>query len=306
MTLTRRPRFRATLGRAFERGGVGLHTGAAAAVRVVPAPPGRGIVFRRTVGGRAFDIPALWPNRRSRPLCTALQVGDGPLVRTVEHLLAALSALAIDDALVEIDGEEVPILDGSAQPWCERIRAAGRVESDRPRSYLRVRKRVKYAGPRGHKQSVEPADGFALNVAITLSHFGQLKWTGPVDAETFVRELAPSRSFGRLKWALAGKILGLIPFREPVLRGASAQNTAALVGADAIGGLRMPDEPVRHRALDIVGDLALAGAPILGRVNASRPGHEHNYALLHALMTDRSAWELVTFDAEGLPRPAAV
>ena len=117
----------ATLGGAFEGEGIGLHTGKVSKVRVLPAPEGHGRVFRRLVKGVAHDVPALWPNRRSRPLCTALQVGDGPLVRTVEHLLAALSAHAVDNALIEIEGEELPIFDGSAEPWCARIREAGRI-----------------------------------------------------------------------------------------------------------------------------------------------------------------------------------
>ncbi|GLK79076.1 UDP-3-O-acyl-N-acetylglucosamine deacetylase [Methylopila turkensis] len=296
------PRFEATLGGAFEAEGAGLHTGKHSRLRATPAPAGHGVVFRRRTRKGVFDVPALWTNRRSRPLCTALQVGEGPLVRTVEHLMAAFAAHGVDNALVEIDGEELPIFDGSAEPWCERILAAGRVELAAPRRYYRVRKRVAYQH-KAHKQRIEPFDGFEMSVAITLSHFGQLKWIGPTDAETFRRELAPSRSFGRLKWALPAKIIGLFWFGEPVLKGASARNTLALVGAGAVGGLRMPDEPVRHRALDMVGDFALAGAPLLGRVTASRPGHEHNYGLLALLMQDRAAWEAVTIGEDGRPRP---
>jgi UDP-3-O-[3-hydroxymyristoyl] N-acetylglucosamine deacetylase len=292
----------ATLARAVERSGTGLHTGRRSTARLYPAPAGHGLVFRRTVAGVAHDVPALWPNRRSRPLCTALQVGDGPLVRTVEHLLAALSAHAIDDALIEIDGEEAPILDGSAEPWCAALDEAGRVELDRPRRYLRILKRVRYrAGD--HKQTAEPGGAFSVYSAVTLSHFGQLRWEGRVDREAFRRELAASRSFGRVKWALPGKIAGLFR-REPVLRGANAGNTAALWGRGAVGGLRFPDEPVRHRALDLVGDLALAGAPLIGHVVAIRPGHEHNFGLLHALMTTQGALETVVFREDGSAAPA--
>lgn len=287
----------ATLGGAFEGEGIGLHTGKVSKVRVLPAPEGHGRVFRRLVKGVAHDVPALWPNRRSRPLCTALQVGDGPLVRTVEHLLAALSAHAVDNALIEIEGEELPIFDGSAEPWCARIREAGRIEQNRARRYLRIVKRVRHhVGPR--KQTVEPAPAFELRSSITLSNFGQLRWEGLVDAETFDRELAVSRSFGRMRWAIVGRIAGLFR-REPLLRGASSDTIAALVGKSAVGGLRFPDEPVRHRALDVVGDLALAGLPIVGRVVAIRPGHEENYALLEKLMTAPNAWEVVTYGQDG-------
>lgn len=287
----------ATLGAPFEGAGGSLHTGKHANVRVSPAPAGHGLVFRRTIRGVAHDVPALWPNRRSRPLCTALQVGEGPLVRTVEHLLAALSAEAIDDALIEIDAEELPIFDGSAEPWVALIRQAGRVEHDAPRRYLRVRKRVRYRSG-DHKQTIEPAPAFTVYSAITLSHFGQLRWEGRIDADSFRSELAASRSFGRVKWALPGKIVGLF-LREPVLRGANAGNVAAIWGKDAIGGLRFPDEPVRHRALDLVGDLALAGMPIVGKAIAIRPGHEHNCGMLLTLMTTPGAWDVVTYDEEG-------
>lgn len=298
------PRFEATLGGAFEASGVGLHTGRMSRLKAFPAPEGHGLRFVRATKRGVAEVPALWPNRRSRPLCTALQVDDGPLVRTVEHLLAALSALAIDNARIELDGEELPILDGSAAPWCERILAAGRVEQAAPRRYLKVRKRVAHA-EKAHRLRIDPAERFELEVAITLSHFGQLKWIGRPTPDVFPRELAPSRSFGRLKWALPAKVLGFfMRFGEPVLRGASPDNVVALYGAGAVGGLRMPDEPVRHRALDLVGDLALAGHPLLGRVFASRPGHDPNFGLLSALMRDPQATELVTVGEDGALRRA--
>lgn len=286
-----------TLARAFEGEGIGLHTGRVSRVRVSPAPEGHGRVFRRLIKGVGHDVPAIWTNRRSRPLCTALQAGEGPLVRTVEHILAALSAHAIDNALIEIEGEELPIFDGSAEPWCARIREAGRVEQARDRRYLKIVRRVRHhVGVR--KQTAEPAPVLEMRSAITLSDFGQMTWQGRIDAETFDRELAASRSFGRMKWALLGRLVSVFR-REPVLRGASAANVAALVRKGAVGGLRFPDEPVRHRALDVVGDLALAGLPIVGRIVAIRPGHEANYALLERLMTTPEAWEIVTYASDG-------
>ncbi|MFC3693253.1 UDP-3-O-acyl-N-acetylglucosamine deacetylase [Chenggangzhangella methanolivorans] len=292
----------ATLRAVFEGEGIGLHTGRVSKVRVLPAPEGHGRVFRRVLNGVAHDVPAVWTNRRSRPLCTALQLGDGPLVRTVEHLLAALSAHQIDNALIEIEGEELPIFDGSAEPWCARIRDAGRVEQARDRRYLRVVKRVRHQAA-DKKQTAEPAPAFELRSGITLSNFGQMRWEGRIDAETFDRELAVSRSFGRMRWAIVGRIAGLFR-REPMLRGASQNTIAALVGKSAIGGLRFPDEPVRHRALDVVGDLALAGLPIVGRIIAIRPGHDANFGLLKTLMTTPNAWEVVTYRADGTRKKA--
>lgn len=304
MTASGLPRRAATLGAAFDCAGEGIHTGVRSEVRVTPAAAGRGIVFRRAVGSSVAEIPALWTNRRSRPLCTALQAGDGPLVRTVEHLLAALTAMRIDDAVVEIDGEELPIFDGSAAPWCAMIRTAGRVERAAPRRYLRALKPVEHVNGM-RRLTIEPADAHFLSVHIELNHFGPLDWSGAVTPESFERELAPSRSFGRVTWTIPAKIRGLWPFGEPLLRGATTKNTAALWRNTAIGGLRMPDEPVRHRALDLVGDLALAGLPLLGRVTAAHPGHEHNHALLAALMSDPTAWDVATLDEDGTPRAAA-
>lgn len=292
------PVFQGALAASFECSGNGLHTGKRATVRVHPAPAGHGVVFRRTVGRDAHDVAAIWTNRRSRPLCTALQSGDGPLVRTVEHLMAALAAYAIDNALIEIDGEEVPILDGSAEPWCALIDEAGRAELSAPRQYVKIVRRVRHRTDRRNKLKIEPAARTSVMAEITLQRFGRIRWDGALDGPTFRRELAAARSFGRVKWAAFGMLAGLFS-REPILRGANHRNTAALWRDTAIGGLRFPDEPVRHRALDLIGDLALAGAPIVGRIEALRPGHEHNFALLEALMSDPRNYRIVTYDAAG-------
>lgn len=282
----------ATLAAAFERAGPGLHTGRRAHVRVSPAAPGAGILFRRRLkGGQIAEVPALWRHRESQPLCTALRSRDGVLVRTVEHLMAALSAHRIDNALVEIDAEELPIFDGSALPWCAGIRGAGRVEQDAPSRWLRVLRPV--AVRMGERSlSVEPCDHLRVSAHLALARFPAMDWTGPVDAATFDRDLAPSRSFGRLKWAVPLKLYSFLT-GKPVLRGANLRTTAGIVGSRVVGGMHVPDEPVRHRALDLVGDLALIGYPLLGHVRAAHTGHELNHALVSKLMAEPDAWELV-------------
>ena len=283
----------ATLAVAFERRGRGLHTARRAVVRVSPAPAGTGIVFERHLrGGRVILVPALWDRRVSQPLCTALRHADGPLIRTVEHLLAALSALRIDNARVELDAEELPIFNGSATPWCEAIAQAGRVELDAPRKVIRVLRRVEVRDGR-RSLSIEPADELSIAGRLALAHFGEMSWEGVITPDRFTRDLAPSRSFGRLKWALPAKLYALATGR-PVLRGAGFSTTAAIIGGRVIGGMTVPDEPVRHRILDLVGDLSLAGHPILGHLEAAHTGHELNHALVARLMRDPSAWELVT------------
>lgn len=281
----------ATLAAAFALHGRGLHTGRPCNVRVSPATAGTGIVFHRTLHDRVATVPALWTLQVPRTLCTALQGPDGTLIRTVEHLLAALSAMAIDNAVIALDAEELPIFDGSALPWCEAIRDAGRRELGMPRRTIHVRRPIEVRdGQRSLR--VEPAERLSISGELALAHFGRMVWEGDVTPESFERALAPSRSFGRLKWALPLKLYSYATGKA-VLRGANLRSTAAIVGGRVIGGMRLPDEPVRHRILDLVGDLSLAGHPVVGRFTAAHTGHALNHALVAALMRDASAWELV-------------
>lgn len=281
----------ATLGAAFERSGRGLHTGGRATVRVSPTAAGHGIVFRRRLkGGVETDVPALWRYRESQPLCTAIR-RDGVLVRTIEHLMASLSALKIDNALVEIDAEELPIFDGSAAPWCEAIGTVGRVEQDAACRTIRVTRPVAVADGR-RRLRIEPGPGLHVTGHIALAHFGPLDWAGAITPASFCDDIAPARSFGRYVRAMAGRAYGFAA-RKPFLQGVSPRSAALLVRGRVIGGMRLPGEPVRHRILDLVGDLALAGHPVEGQIDARHTGHELNHALVAALMRDEAAWELV-------------
>jgi UDP-3-O-[3-hydroxymyristoyl] N-acetylglucosamine deacetylase len=260
-------------------------------VRVSPAEAGTGIVFRRIRRGGSATVPALWHLYEEQPLCTALRGPDGTLVRTVEHLMASFSAFGIDNAAVELDAEELPIFDGSALPWCAAFAEAGRRLLAVRRRRLRIRRTVAVRdGDR--RLSIEPAERFSIAGELALAKFGAMRWEGDITRESFVAALAPSRSFGRLKWAVPLKLYATITGR-PVLRGANLRSTAAIVGDRVIGGMRGADEPVRHRILDLVGDLALVGHPVLGHVTARHTGHRLNHALIAALLRDPTAWELV-------------
>ena len=285
------PRCQATLAGAFECSGHSLHSGRHATVRVCPAPAGHGIVFRRHLktGGTA-DVPALWRYRESQPLSSAIR-REGVLVRTIEHLMASLHALRIDNVLVEIDADELPIFDGSAIPWCRAIRAAGRVELRSPCRVIRMRRMVAVEDGRRRLQ-IEPGAGLYVTGHISLAYFGSIDWSGAITPESFVREIAPSRSFGRYIRAMAGRAYGYATGRD-FLQGASTRSAALLIGGRVLGGMRVPGEPVRHRILDLVGDLALTGHPVEGRVTAFHTGHELNHALVGALMRESTAWDLV-------------
>ncbi|MCJ2123085.1 UDP-3-O-acyl-N-acetylglucosamine deacetylase [Methylobacterium sp. J-077] len=284
-------RRQATLAGAFERSGHSLHSGRYATVRVCPAPAGHGIVFRRRLKtGRTIDVPALWQYRESQPLSAAIR-REGALVRTIEHLMASLHALKIDNVLAEIDADELPIFDGSAIPWCEAIRGVGRTEQPAPCRVIRMRRTVAVEDGR---RRIQIGAGMGLYVTghVALAHFGSIDWSGAITPENFLREIAPSRSFGRYFRAMAGRAYGYATGRD-FLQGVSPRSAALLMRGRILGGMRLPGEPVRHRILDLVGDLLLAGHPVEGRVAAFHTGHELNHALVGALMRERTAWELI-------------
>ena len=288
------PHLQGTLAAPFTLAGRGLHTGGRVRVTVAPARPGHGVVFVRT--DRVTQAVADWRRRVPQPLCTALRCDDGvSLVRTVEHLMSALSALQVDNVRVELDADELPIFDGSASPWCAAVALAGRVaQADAPRSYLRVLAPVEVTDG-ARRLAISPAERLEVDGGLKLAHFPEMRWSGPVTPQSYVHDLAPARSFGRVKWALPAKLWSHVTGR-PLLRGATPRSVAAVIGGRVIGGMRFPDEFVRHRLLDLVGDMALLGAPVLGRLIGRDIGHELNHALADKLMETPGAWERVLLD----------
>ncbi|KVE35379.1 UDP-3-O-acyl N-acetylglycosamine deacetylase [Burkholderia sp. TSV86] len=290
-----------TLARELAIAGRGLHTGRRVNVRILPADArAHGVVFRRLEGGRELATLAADPSlRRAQPLCTMLRNADGVGVRTIEHLLASLLACEIDHATVELDAEELPILDGSAQPWVDALRACGRAALPAPKRFIRVLKPVVEmhgAGAERREMRIEPAERYELSVRNDLKGFGDMHWHGVLTPDVFAAQIAPSRSYGRIKWAIPAIVAGYLR-GVPILRGARPSCTASIIGKRVVGGLRQPDEFVRHRVLDLIGDLALAGAPLLARVSAWRPSHEMNFRLVEKLLSTPGAWEWAEFVA---------
>jgi UDP-3-O-[3-hydroxymyristoyl] N-acetylglucosamine deacetylase len=267
--------------------GVGVHTGQRVQLRLVPAPVGHGVVFRRTDLG--LDIPARFDRVIDTRLCTVLGHENDPSCRvgTVEHLMAALSGSGIGNVLVEVDGPELPILDGSSTPYVFLIECAGSVEQDAPRAVIEIRETIRVSdGAAWAELRPMPGRGFemAMSIAFTASAIGSQALSLRLTPESFRRELAASRTF-----AMAADIDRL---RESGLaRGGSLDNAVVVDGAKVLNpaGLRCPDEFVRHKMLDAVGDLALAGAAIQGRFVASRSGHTLNNKLLRALFAQPGA-----------------
>ena len=279
-----------TLAREIELHGTGVHSGAPVQLVLHPAEADTGFRFVVTKRGRVIaDIPAKVDSVKNLTLCTVIGDTAGTTVGTVEHLLAALRGLGVDNALIEIDSAEVPIMDGSASRFVEAIDETGLVELDAPRRYIKVLKRVTVEEG-GAFGELSPHNGFRLDVEIDFDSdlIGCQKIEIDLNPGSFRRELSRARTFGFMKdveklWA-AGLALG-----------ASLENTVA-IGDDRIinrEGLRYTDEFVRHKALDAVGDLALAGAPILGSFRSRRGGHRLNSLVVKALFADAEAWTLV-------------
>jgi len=279
--------------------GLGVHSAAPAQIVIQPADADSGIVFLRTglPGGRERLLEARRSNVTQTSLCTVLGDATGASVGTVEHLLAALSGLQIDNAFVEIDGPETPIMDGSAAAFVDAIDQAGVVHQSRPRRYLKVLKPVRVEHNDAYAE-FSPADhSFRLDVEIDFpsSVIGRQRRVFNVDPATFRREIARARTFGFVsdvqKLWQAGFALG-----------SSLENSVAIDGEEILNpeGLRYSDEFVRHKALDAIGDLSLAGAPIVGRYRAYRPGHKLNAMALEALFKNRSAYAFVEAGAKPL------
>ena len=272
--------------------GAGVHSNAPVRLVLHPAEANNGITFLRTglAGGRERIIDAVWSNVSMTELCTVIGDPQDASVSTIEHLLAALSALGVDNCMVEIDGPEVPILDGSSAEFVAAIRKAGIEELSAPRRYLKVLKPVRVEQGRAFSE-LRPADkGFRLEVEIDFETgmIGRQKKVIDLDGRVFERDIARARTFGFMRdverlWK-AGFALG-----------ASLENTVALDDERVLNpeGLRWSDEFVRHKTLDAIGDLALSGAPIIGTYRSYCGGHKMNVAVLAALFADKTAYEFV-------------
>lgn len=276
------PVLQRTLAHPVTFSGRGLHTGKRTTVTLLPAEADSGVVFRRTdLGG--VRVPARIEHARKLLRCSGLEA-DGATVRTCEHLLAALYACAIDNALIDMDGEEVPIFDGSALPLVKEVRRAGFVDQDAPRRRILVSGVVE-ARDGERFVRLEPAGELSVELSLTLRRFGRLGWSGPLDRETFAREICPARTFSPLRHALPVKLFSLFT-GWPVARGASLNNLLVYARGRVWnpGGLRFPDELPRHRVLDIVGDLMLAGTDVVGKITAFRSSHSLNQDLVRFLV----------------------
>ena len=282
-----------TTRKAVSIAGVGLHSGRITRLTIRPASAGTGIVFRRIGHGLGDLVAATVANVVDTRLATTLGRGD-TRVATVEHLLAAFAGLGVDNALVDVAGEELPVMDGSAAPFVRLLRAAGVKEVPAPKRFLRVLREVTVANG-GAVAKLQPYDGFRVEYTMEYDHpfFDGRPQYATVDfaTATFERDVSHARTFGFLadvaKLQAAGLALG------------GGLDNAVVLDDDGIineGGLRYRDEFAKHKILDVIGDLYLCGHPIIGAFTGHRSGHTTNNALLRKLLADQESYRIVTFD----------
>jgi UDP-3-O-[3-hydroxymyristoyl] N-acetylglucosamine deacetylase len=287
---TRRNGAQTTIANRATLSGVGVHSGHAASVTLHPAEADSGIYFYRTNldDGRDREIPADYRHVSATDLCTTIGT-SGASVATIEHLMATLRAMDVDNCMIEVDGPEVPVMDGSAEAFIDAIDQAGMETLSKARRYIKVKKPVRVELGTSFAE-FKPHDGRRLEIEIDFANplVGKQRYAADMTADCFRRDIGRARTFGffadvKSLWARGFAL------------GASLDN-AIVIAEDRVmnpEGLRYTDEFVRHKALDAVGDLALAGAPILGCYHSYRGGHRLNVLAIEALLGDRDAWSLV-------------
>ncbi|PJK11395.1 UDP-3-O-[3-hydroxymyristoyl] N-acetylglucosamine deacetylase [Lysobacteraceae bacterium NML08-0793] len=272
--------------------GVGLHSGEKVFLTLRPAPVDTGIVFRRVDLDPVVEIPARGDLVSETTLCTGLSCGAAK-VQTVEHLLSALAGLGVDNAWIELSAAEVPIMDGSAGPFVFLLQSAGVVEQDAPKRFIRIKREMEVR--EGDKLArFRPHDGFRLDFTVEFNHpaipVSQSSARLEFSTENYIQEISRARTFGFMRDLeyMRERNLGL---------GGSMDNAIVLDEFRVLNedGLRYPDEFVRHKILDAVGDLYLVGHPILGAYQGHKSGHALNNQLVRALLSEADAWELVSF-----------
>ena len=287
--------FQCTIANPILISGIGLHSGHRINMTLRPADAGTGIVFHRIAGKHIVSIEAISANVVDTRLATVLGKGE-TTVSTVEHLLAALAASGIDNLHIDIDGPEVPVMDGSAAPFMEILLGAGVRQLNRSRRYLAIRRPISLT--EGDKRvTLIPSRFFRVSFEIGFDHpcIGQQYRSVKVTAESFQREIAAARTFGFFREVEYLKANGLA-------RGGSLEN-AVVIGDQAIlnpEGLRFSDEFVRHKILDSIGDFSLLGYPLLGHIKAHKAGHDLNHRMVEKILASPECWKLVEFCEEDL------
>ena len=277
-----------TLKSSIQCSGIGLHSGVKVNMTLHPAAPDTGILFCRTgLPGGPIEIPATWEYAIETPLCTTLVDPTGDTkIATIEHLMSALLGCGIDNARIEIDGPEVPVMDGSAAPFVFLIECAGTLRQDTSRRVIEIMKKVSVSEP---ERSIALSPGTSMSVGFEIEFdspvVAQQSWSVQISEGTYKRDVSRARTFGFLHEVDRLRAMGFA-------RGGSLDNAIVIDGDHILnpGGLHYDNEFVRHKILDLIGDLFLAGRPIIGTTRGIRAGHALTLRLLQKLFADREAW----------------
>lgn len=276
--------------------GVGLHSGKKISMTFKPAPVGTGIVFHRTdITDKNPAIPATYNHVADTRMCSLVANEDGVSVGTIEHLMAALSGFGITNAIIELDGPEAPVLDGSAEDYVTLFECAGVMEQDAPLKAIKILKEVCFADGKGAEACLYPAEnGLSLDFMIDFSKtkvIGRQEYSIELNERTFKDSIAYARTFGFAEEVEMLRSMGLA-------RGGSLENAVVIEGDRILNpeGLRSENEFVVHKVLDAVGDLYQLGMPVIGHFSGVKSGHMHTNELLRKVMADSSAYEIVTMD----------
>ena len=289
-------RYQRTIGRVGSCEGTGLHSGEFSRVRFVPAPVDTGIIFIRSHDGHKVSIRAEASRVISTHFSTTLGK-DGVTIKTVEHLMAALVGLKIDNLYVEVEGPEIPILDGSAWPFVKLFQAARIIKQGKLQPYLKIERPITVADGERAIQ-ISPSDHFSITYTMSFDHtfFPEQRYTYCDDEVKFIQEVSKARTYGFLKDVEQLRSVGLI-------KGGSLQN-AVVIGEHGVineEGLRYPDELVRHKVLDLMGDLALLGKPLMGELRVNLAGHSLHTQMVSAILNNKDAWVLIEDLEESTP-----
>lgn len=293
-------RYQRTIGRVVGCEGIGLHTGEFCSVRFIPAPVDTGIIFIRHHESQKVSIRA----EASRVISTnfSTTVGkDGVTIKTVEHLLSALAGLRIDNLYIEVEGSEVPIMDGSAWPFVKLFQSARIIKQGKLQPYLKIEKSI-VVSEGDRTIQVRPSDHFSVTYTMAFGHtlFPKQEFSYCDDEIRFIQELSKARTYGFLKDVERLRSAGLI-------KGGSLQN-AVVIGEHGVmneGGLRYPDELVRHKVLDLMGDLTLLGRPIMGEFTVQQAGHLLHTEMVSTILKNKEAWVLIE-DIQDEPTPSVM
>lgn len=270
--------------------GIGLHSGCKAIMTIHPAPENFGIVFKRIDLDGQPELKGLYSQIVDTRNCSCLGDGKGNVVSTIEHLMGALYMKGIDNALIEINNPEIPIMDGSAKVFADIFKDVELVAQKTPRRYLKVKKEVVFADDKGNSVSLSPSDKLHIHFAIDFPSkiVGHQEFDGDIEEQVFAKEIAPCRTFCEKYQVDYLQSIGLI-------KGGSLENAVVLDGETILneGGFRVQNECVNHKVLDAIGDLYTSGYRVLGRLEASKTGHFHTNELLKKLFADKNNYEII-------------